>query len=70
MTDKVILSTGGIGTGKTACEIIETGEQAIISGADAVGIYTGLMLHGRAVPSLVAAGVEDSRSRTISSYKQ
>lgn len=40
---------------------MKTGEQAIRAGADAVGIYTGLMLHGRAVPSLVAAGMQAER---------
>lgn len=54
-TDKVIISTGGIGTGKTIAEIMDTGREAIIVGADAVGIYTGLMLGGRGVSSLVAA---------------
>lgn len=59
-TQKIIISTGGIGTGKSAHEIMETGEQASISGANAVGIYTGFMLHGRAVPSLVATGIENT----------
>ena len=57
-TDKMIISTGGFGTGKTITEIINTGREAILSGADAVAMYTGLMLHGRAVPTLVAAGME------------
>ncbi len=60
-TDKIIISTGGFGTGKTITEIINTGREAILSGADAVAMYTGLMLHGRAVPTLVAAGMETER---------
>lgn len=40
---------------------METGEQAILSGADLVGVYTGLMLNGRAVPSLISAGMEKKR---------
>ena len=40
---------------------METGEQAILSGADLVGVYTGLMLNGRAVPSLISAGMEKER---------
>lgn len=60
-SDKVIISTGGIGTGKSITEIMETGEQAILSGADLVGVYTGLMLNGRAVPSLISAGMEKER---------
>lgn len=56
-----INSTGGIGTGETITEIINTGREAIIAGADAVGIYTGLMLHGRGIPSLVATGMEAER---------
>ena len=60
-TDKIIISTGGIGTGKTLAEIMNTGREAIISGADVGAIYTGLMLHGRAVLPLVAAGMEAER---------
>jgi dihydroorotate dehydrogenase len=57
--DKVLISTGGIGTGHTASEIIETGRMAVEAGADLAGIYTGLMINGVAVPSLVSAGMQE-----------
>lgn len=57
--DKVLISTGGIGTGHTISEIIETGRMAVRAGADLAGIYTGLMINGVAVPSLVSAGMQE-----------
>ncbi len=60
-TDKIIISTGGIGTGRTIAQIMKTGRQAIRSGADATGMYTGFMLNGRAVLPLVIAGMEAER---------